>query len=138
MTGDDALRKRSTREVLEDHLQLRRARRLEDDIARNYDPDVVLLSLTAARRGLDGVREMAAELQRDCAGNEYRYDEVVLNGDVGMLVWSATCPGGQIRDGTDSYLVRDGRIAVQTIHYHVRPIAEAREPEEGSSARGMR
>ncbi len=31
-----------------------------------------------------------------------------------MLVWSARCPQGTIIDGTDSYLVRDGRIAVQS------------------------
>lgn len=121
MTADEDLRRRSPREVLEDHLALRKANDLDEDIRRNYDPDVILLSLTAGRRGHDGVREMAAELQRDCAGNDYDYDEVLVNGDVGMLVWSARCPQGSISDGTDSYIVRDGRIAVQTVHYHVRP-----------------
>jgi hypothetical protein len=117
---DAALSARSPREVLEDHLALRKASKLDDDIRRNYDADVVLLSLTASRRGHDGVREMADELQRDCAGNDYEYDEVLVNDDVGMLVWSARCPQGTITDGTDSFVVRNGRIAVQTIHYHVR------------------
>lgn len=116
----DELRHRSPRQVLEDHLALRRAGRLEEDLERNYDPEVILLSLTGGRHGLDGVREMASELRRDCAGHDYRYDEVLINGNVGMLVWSATCPEGAIRDGSDSYLVRDGRIVVQTVHYHVR------------------
>jgi hypothetical protein len=120
VTGEDELGARSPREVLEDHLALRMANELEDDIRRNYDPEVILLSLTAARRGHDGVRQMAAELQRDCAGNDYEYDEVLVNDDVGMLVWSARCPQGTITDGTDSFVVRDGRIAVQTVHYHVR------------------
>jgi hypothetical protein len=120
MTDEAALRARSPREVLEDHLALRKGSNLDDDIRRNYDPEVVLLSLTAARHGHRGVREMADELQRDCAGNDYEYDEVLVNDEVGMLVWSARCPEGTITDGTDSYVVRDGRIAVQTIHYHVR------------------
>ena len=120
MTDEAALRARSPREVLEDHLALRKGSNLDDDIRRNYDPDVILLSLTAARRGHAGVRAMAAELQSDCAGTDYEYDEVLVNDDVGMLVWSARCPQGTITDGTDSYVVRDGRIAVQTVHYHVR------------------
>jgi hypothetical protein len=120
MTDEAALRARSPREVLEDHLALRKGSNLDDDIRRNYDREVVLLSLTAARHGHAGVREMADELQRDCAGNDYEYDEIRVNDEVGMLVWSARCPEGTINDGTDSYIVRDGRIAVQTVHYHVR------------------
>lgn len=120
MSGDEGLRSRSTREVLEDHLALRREARLEDDLRRNYHPDVVCLSLVAGRRGHDGVREQAAELKRSCSGNGYRYDDVLVEGDVGMLVWSATCPEGEISDGTDSFVVRDGYIVAHTVHYHVR------------------
>lgn len=37
-----------------------------------------------------------------------------------MLEWAAG-DHVEIHDGADSYLVRDGRIAVQTIHYSTRP-----------------
>ncbi|WP_233416961.1 hypothetical protein [Halovulum marinum] len=33
--------------------------------------------------------------------------------------WTAMGDGARIEDGADSYVVRDGRIAVQTIHYTV-------------------
>lgn len=46
-----------------------------------------------------------------------------LEGDlapVGMLQWSARSEDTEIHDGADSYLVRDGLIVAQTIHYSVR------------------
>lgn len=43
---------RSTREVLEDHLRLRREGDLEEDLARNYAEDVVLLCKHGVFKGV--------------------------------------------------------------------------------------
>lgn len=53
---------RSTADVFDDHLRPRIARRLEDDLRRNYAPDVVLLTCNSIFRGHDGLRESARRL----------------------------------------------------------------------------
>lgn len=40
-----------------------------------------------------------------------------------FLEWSAMSPHAKVTDGADSYLIRNGRIIVQTIHYTVTPLS---------------
>ena len=40
-----------------------------------------------------------------------------VHGEMAFLEWQAESEGARVLDGTDSYLIRDGRIRVQTIHY---------------------
>jgi hypothetical protein len=38
-----------------------------------------------------------------------------------MLEWTVDSPAGSLRDGVDSYVVRNGRIQAQTLHYRLTP-----------------
>jgi hypothetical protein len=110
---------RTTQEVIDDHLALRKAGDLETDIARNYDPEVVLISLTGVRRGHDGVRDQAAELLAVMRGGEYRYRKVLVADEYAYLEWDAYSDNGRICNGADSYVVRGGKLVMQTAHYYV-------------------
>jgi hypothetical protein len=35
--------------------------------------------------------------------------------------WTAISEVGQVRDGADSFVIRDGHIVAQTIHYTIEP-----------------
>ena len=111
--------RRSAAEVLQDHLQLREAAELEEDLRRNYAPDVVLLGARGVLRGHEGVRASAAFLYEAGAGHEYRYHLTVSDDRMALLEWSATGHDRRIVDGVDSYLIEDGMIKAQTIHYRV-------------------
>jgi hypothetical protein len=111
---------RSAADVLQDHLQLREAGELEEDLRRNYATDVVLLSARGVRRGHEAVRASAAFLYEAAAGHEYCYHLTVVDDRMAMLEWSATGHDTRIVDGVDSYLIEDGMIKAQTIHYRVR------------------
>jgi hypothetical protein len=112
---------RSTREVLEDHLRLRAEGDLDADLARNVAEDIVILTEGGVFLGHDGVREQAQALALCSHHDGYEYDALVIEGEVGFLRWSATArDGGVIHDGADSYVVRDGKIVAQTIHYAAR------------------
>ncbi len=116
--------RRSTREVFEDHLRCRRAGAVEEDIARNYAHDVVLLTGLGVFRGKDGVRQSARALLRQLPCCAYEYRVRLVEGEVAFLEWSARCATARVEDGADSFWVRDGRIVAQTIHYTVRPCPE--------------
>lgn len=110
---------RDTTSVVQSHLGLRRAGDIEGDIAINYSPDVVLLTGTGMYRGHDGVRHTAKELDEYLGEGTYEYRNVLIEGRMGFLEWWAGGLSGQVRDGADSFLVEEGLIVFQTIHYTV-------------------
>ena len=112
-------RGRAPRTVIESHLELRRQGELEADLDRNYSPDVVFLTGTGIFRGHDGVRESAAELEYYLKPGSFEYRNVLVDGRMGFLEWHGEGGDGEVRDGADSYLVEDGLIVYQTIHYTV-------------------
>lgn len=118
--------RRSAREVIERHLWQGRHGTVDDDLAENYDPDVIILTRWGTRRGHDGMRELAAKLRDELPDAQFSYDEVLVERDVGFLEWKGTgSDGSRVCDGADSYVVRDGLIVAQTIHYIVHPPPDA-------------
>jgi hypothetical protein len=112
---------RTAREVFDDHLRIGMEGTVEDDIERNYASSVVLLTSDGISRGHDGLRDQAAKMQRELPNCTFHY-ETRLEGELAFLEWTAEADGARVRDGADSYLIRDGRIVAQTIHYTVEPI----------------
>lgn len=112
---------RTAQEVFADHLERRRTKDLESDLARNYASGVVLLTAFGVFRGLDGVRTSAGILRDAVPDAQYDYRVRLVEGDVAFLEWAAWSETARIEDGVDSFLIRDGRIQVQTIHFRVVP-----------------
>ncbi len=110
---------RSVETVLSDHLALRKHKALEEDIERNYAAEVVLLTHEGTLHGHEGVRESGRLLHRQLPDGEYEYHNLLIEGEVGFLEWTGRGRGTDVCDGADSYLVRDGKIVAQTIHYVV-------------------
>lgn len=110
---------RSASEVFESHLALREGHDLENDIAANYASQVVLLTCTGIYRGHSGVRESAQLLRRHFPKGRFSYRNKLVDGDVAFLEWTGESPAGEVKDGADSFVIRDGKIVAQTIHYTV-------------------
>jgi hypothetical protein len=112
---------RTTRQVFEDHLRIGTEGSVEEDIDRNYATTVVILSGEGVRHGHDGLREQAHKLQGELPNCTFHYGTQLVEGEVAFLEWTAEADGARVRDGADSYLIRDGQIIAQTIHYTVEP-----------------
>ncbi len=112
---------RITRQVFEDHLRIGTEGTVEEDIERNYASTVVILSGDGVRHGHDGLREQAHQLQGELPNCTFHYGTQLVEGEVAFLEWTAEADGARVRDGADSYLIRDGQIIAQTIHYTVEP-----------------
>ena len=112
---------RGTEEVIRAHLGCREAGDLERDLAENYAEDVILLSAEGVNRGLDGVRRLAGILGSYAGRGAFTYGQVLVEDDFAMLQWSGTGESVDIHDGADSFVVENGRIAAQSVHYSTRP-----------------
>jgi hypothetical protein len=123
----DDLRCRSVVEVFEDHLRLAGEHKFEDDIERNVSPDIVILERRGIFRGREGARELARLLEQELPKAPYSYTNRLTEGRVAFLEWTAQTEHARVRDGADSFVIENGWIVAQTIHYTVE--ARSRRPE---------
>ena len=123
------LTRRSAREVLDDHLNI--AQRWEgidvdmetvvrEDLERNVSKDIVVLTNRGTFHGYDGVMELALMLGVELPEHRaFEYTYVAAEGRIAFLEWAYEDSTTRVRDGADSYLIEDGKIVAQTIHYTV-------------------
>ncbi len=115
----DDLRRRSAGEVFEDHLRLAGEHRFGEDIERNTSPDIVILERRGIFRGRDGAKELARLLEEELPQAPYVYTNRLIEGRVAFLEWTAEAEHSRVRDGADSFVIENGWIVAQTIHYTV-------------------
>ena len=122
MNDNAQLRSRGTADVFEDHLRLAGEHRFDDDVARNISPDCVVLERRGVFRGHEGVRRLARMLGEELGDAPYRYVNRLVDGRFAFLEWTAESERARVRDGADSFVIEDGWIVAQTIHYIVEPV----------------
>lgn len=92
-----------------------------DEIVADYADDCVILTATGAARGKDGVRGVFVKLLDDLPNAAWDLKTQVFEGDVLFLEWAADSAVNRVDDGVDTFVFRDGMIAVQTVRYTPRP-----------------
>jgi hypothetical protein len=115
----DDLRRRSAEEVFEDHLRLAANHQFDEDIERNVSPDIVILERRGIFRGREGAKHLATVLEQELPEAPYVYTNRLIERGVAFLEWTAEAERTRVRDGADSFVIEDGWIVVQTIHYTV-------------------
>jgi hypothetical protein len=106
-----ARRDRRVEEVLNDHLACADRDDIDDDLRRNFDPDVVVLTSWGILRGHDGVRLGRAVAQRPTGRVRLSIQTV---GRYGQIEWRAGAPDGPVAS-VETFIVRDGRIVVHAL-----------------------
>lgn len=115
----DDLRRRSATEVFEEHLRLARDHHFEQDIERNVSPDIVILERRGIFRGREGARKLARLLEKELPKAPYFYTNQLIEGRMAFLEWTSEAEHARVRDGADSFVIENGWIVAQTIHYTV-------------------
>jgi hypothetical protein len=114
--------------VLDDHLNLTERfgaeenwqRIVEENIRRNVSEDIVILINRGTFRGHEGVRQLAQMLGEELPEHRaFDYTYRAVEGRVAFLEWAYEDDNVRVRDGADSYLIEDGKVVAQTIHYTV-------------------
>ncbi|RVI79770.1 nuclear transport factor 2 family protein [Sinorhizobium meliloti] len=108
---------RTPAEVFEDHLRLRLEGKLEEDLRRNYSDDVLLLTVNSDARGHDALRKSADRLRRQLPEAQFHVAAKQVSGRYALLVWSAKSARFDAVEGADSFVIENGRIVFQSIHY---------------------
>jgi hypothetical protein len=128
------LNNRSALEVLQDHLNIAQQGTvkeelqgsLEDDLRRNVSEDIVVIMNRGVFRGYAGVRDLADALAQELPEHRaFDYTFVAAEDRMGLLEWTYEDSQVRVRDGVDSYLIENGKIVAQTIHYTVEPVNNA-------------
>lgn len=134
----DDLKLRSPSEVFDHHLRMRKEHDLEADIVKNYAEDVVLITSSGVLRGHAGVRVSAEELRRQLPDGEYAYVSRNVEGDVAFLVWNGRSRDREIKNGVDTFVIRNGKIVVQTIYYVISESPAGRSLGSGTQRLSIR
>jgi hypothetical protein len=113
---------RTTADVFNDHLDRADRGDVQGDIEANFAPDCVLLTTYGRFDGHEGVRAAAELLDRQVPEAKYEYTQRSTHADIAFLEWRAVGRESRVDDGADTFLIRDGRIHVMTIHYTVEPL----------------
>ena len=103
---------RTVLETLQHHLEALVAQDI-DGIISDYTEESVLLTPDGAIRGTSALRDFFTDTLKAMPGlvDAIALSRQEIEGDIAYIVWAAP---GFVALGTDTFLVRDGKIAVQT------------------------
>jgi hypothetical protein len=110
---------RTTKEVLEDHLHCRKRGDVEGDLKRNFSEDVVILTSRGKFFGHNNVRHLNKLLHEAMQTENYEFPVKLVEGPYAFVQWRARQPGESVEDGADSFIIENGKITMQTIHYMI-------------------
>lgn len=118
---DLKLEDRSAMEVFLDHLQLRKDGKFEEDLERNYSPDVTLVSNYGTFHGFVGMHESAEILATNFPSLNYKFNSLLVNqSGAAFEEWTAESDNCVVTDGIDAFIICSGKIQIQTVWYTAR------------------
>jgi ketosteroid isomerase-like protein len=112
-----------TAQVLSHHLRALGGGKL-DEVLDDYVEDSVLITPDGPIKGRRGIR---AAFEGFLSGlfkpgtYELTVDARHVDGEVAYITWHAKCASADIALGTDTFMVKDGKILVQTFAAKVVP-----------------
>ena len=105
----------ATQEVLDRHLTSFAELDLAGIMA-DYAPDAVLFTADGPLRGPGAIRPLFVAMLAEFGqpGATFTLQRAHVDGDLAFIVWSAATADNVYEFATDTFVVRDGRIAVQS------------------------
>jgi ketosteroid isomerase-like protein len=112
----------STKDVIDHHLKAFGERDLRG-VLSDYAPDAVFFTPQGPLRGPDAIRPlfqaMIAEFGKP--GAAFRMKHQSVEGDCAYILWTAETADNVYELGTDTFLVRDGKIVAQSFTGKITP-----------------
>jgi hypothetical protein len=105
---------------------------IEGDLEHNYAGDVVLLCEHGVLKGHAAIRDSAKALADQLPDALYEFPLKQIHGEHVLLQWSARSVNARVDLGVDTFVIRDGRIVLQTVFYQLKrgtPTAKGVRPQ---------
>ena len=111
-----------TKAIVEHHLASFGAGDMKETLA-DYTEASVIVTQGGELRGLEAIQGLFAGLFAEFAKPGASFDLKLLStaNNVGYIVWSAETADNVYELGTDTYVIEDGKIAVQTLAIQAIP-----------------
>ena len=109
------LENRSTREVVDHHNYYLQHGDLEETL-KDYDENSVIINMGGVVKGMAEIRAFFEDDINNCFPPETTYEtlQYYVHDNLGYVVWTAESPYYSVPYGTDTFLVKDGKILRQT------------------------
>jgi ketosteroid isomerase-like protein len=95
-----------------------------DEALKDYTDESILLTPDATLKGRQAIHDFfSASFSGLFKPGTYDFglDTLKIEGDVAYVVWHATCASANVPLATDTWVVRDGKIATQTFAAKIDP-----------------
>lgn len=114
----------STKDIIDHHLQAF----AQGDLTRvlsDYAPDVVFFTPNGTLRGPDALRPLFQAMIEEFAkpGARFNMNQHLVDGPYAYIVWTAETADNVYELGTDTFVVRNGKILVQSFTGKITPKA---------------
>ena len=112
----------STSEVLDRHLKAFSEHNL-DGVLADYSPDAVLFVPTGPLKGPDAIQPLFQGLISEFAkpGSSFTMKQRCIEGDHAYIIWSAETADNSYEFATDTFVVSNGKIVLQSFAAKVKP-----------------
>jgi ketosteroid isomerase-like protein len=112
----------STKEVIDHHLKAFDEGDLNGVIA-DYAPDAIFFTADGLLRGVDAIRPLFQAMIAEFAkpGATFNMKRQVVEGDYGYILWNGETADNVYELGTDTFVVRNGKIVAQSFTGKVTP-----------------
>jgi ketosteroid isomerase-like protein len=111
-----------TEEVVEQHLRCFFAGDLEG-ILSDYAPDAIFFTPEGPLRGADEIRTLFQAMMAEFGkpGAAFSMKHQCVEGDYAYILWAAETADNVYELGTDTFVVRDGKIVAQSFTRKTMP-----------------
>jgi hypothetical protein len=104
-----------TKEVLDHHWETFKANDL-DGVMADYTDESILITPDKTFKGLAEIREnfVSAFSVFPKDSSTLQLDKAIVQQDIGYIIWQATAPKVKVTFGTDTFIIKNGKIIQQT------------------------
>ena len=112
----------STKEVIDHHLKAFDEGDLKG-VVSDYAPDAVFFTPNGPLRGTDAIRPLFQAMIAEFAkpGATFKMKQQFVEGDYGYILWAGETADNVYELGTDTFVVRNGKIVAQSFTGKITP-----------------